>query len=581
MTVSVDNSWNSRLVKTMQHALLWFSLVLFMDGIVLGIAQPATSAEQAQGPHVVLIMADDLGFSDLGCYGSEIETPHLDRLARGGLRFNQFYNTAKCHSSRICLLTGLYMFQAGDRAMDKAVTIAEALEPAGYQRLMVGKWHLKGQPTERGFQRYFGHLSGATNYFLGDDSFRLDKQPFSVPQDGSFYTTDAITDYGLQFLEQARQTDKPFFLYMAYNAPHYPLQVKKDDYQKYINRYQIGWDHIRQQRYAKQQRLGILPPTVQLSPRPERVPAWKSLSPEQQQWEASRMAAYAGMVDCLDHNIGRVVEYLKKHQLFDNTLILFCSDNGACPFERTRGQEHRPWDPRSYWTYDDGWAHVGNTPLRHYKQNQHEGGISSPLIVSWPQGLSVPAEMVTDQSAHLIDLLPTILEVCRTPYPQDYQGRAVSPLQGKSLLPIFRGKLRQAHPWLYFQYSTNRAIRQGDLKLVSQRGRPWELYDLRTDRAEMHDLISQQPEVAEKLERLWHKVAREIEQAPQRLRQPIGKKNSRQSSTEKRRKSPNSNRQKSESTDPQLSVRPPEVEDNLGPSGTVERVPDPQLPKHP
>ncbi len=315
-------------------------------------------ADSSERPNVVLIMADDLGFSDLGCYGSEIETPNLDRLARGGLRFNQFYNTAKCHSSRICLLTGLYMFQAGNEKMDKGVTIAEALRPAGYHTMMVGKWHLKDEPTDRGFARYFGHLSGATNFFTGDDTFRLDGKKFDVPQQG-FYTTDANTDYAIEFLDEARQTEKPFFLYLAYNAPHYPLHVKEADYHKYEGRYDAGWDAVRQRRYEKQQSLGILPADVKLSPRPDDVRAWDSLSDDDKQWEAERMAAYAGMVDCLDQNIGRLVDYLTENKLIDNTVIMFCSDNGACPFERTQGKEYRPWDPRSYWTYDTGWAHVG------------------------------------------------------------------------------------------------------------------------------------------------------------------------------------------------------------------------------
>ncbi len=296
-----------------------------------------SSLQAADRPNIVLIMADDLGFSDLGCYGSEIETPNLDRLARGGLRFNQFYNTAKCHSSRICLLTGLYMFQAGNETMDKGVTIAEALRPAGYHTMMVGKWHLQGEPTDRGFDRYFGHLSGATNFFTGDDTFRLDGKTFEVPEQG-FYTTDANTDYAIEFLDEAKQAEKPFFLYLAYNAPHYPLHVKEADYRKYEGRYNEGWDVVRQRRYEKQQSLGILPADVKLSPRPDDVRAWDSLSEDDKKWESERMAAYAGMVDCLDQNIGRLVDHLTKNNLIDNTIIMFCSDNGACPFERTRGQ---------------------------------------------------------------------------------------------------------------------------------------------------------------------------------------------------------------------------------------------------
>ncbi|MEM7314181.1 MAG: sulfatase-like hydrolase/transferase, partial [Planctomycetota bacterium] len=274
-------------------------------------AEPSESNSASAGkrPNIVLIMADDLGFSDLGCYGSEIETPNLDHLAAGGLRFNQFYNTAKCHSSRICLLTGLYMFQAGNQKMNRGVTLAEALKPAGYETFMAGKWHLDGQPTERGFDRYFGHLSGATNFFTGDDTFRLDGKPYKVAGD-NFYTTDAMTDYAIEFLSERDET-KPFLMYIAYNAPHYPLHVKEKDFRKYEGRYDAGWDRIREARYAKQKKLGLLP-NVALSPRPAEVSAWESLSTEEQKWESERMSAFAGMVDCVDQNIGRLLEYLEK-----------------------------------------------------------------------------------------------------------------------------------------------------------------------------------------------------------------------------------------------------------------------------
>lgn len=482
----------------------------------------AANADQDSRPNIVLIMADDLGFSDLGCYGSEIETPNLDRLSQEGLRFNQFYNTAKCHSSRICLLTGLYMFQAGNQQMNRGVTIAEALAPAGYHTMMVGKWHLAGEPTDRGFDRYFGHLSGATNFFHGDETFRLNGKPFEVPEEG-FYTTDANTDFALEFLDEAKELNKPFLLYMAYNAPHYPLHVKQSDFEKYVGRYDRGWEATRQRRFEKQRQLGILPVDVKLSPRPDDVAEWDTLSPEDQRWESERMAAFAGMVDCLDQNIGRLTDYLKEHELIDNTVIMFCSDNGACPFERTRGREFRPWDPRSYWTYDTGWAHVGNTPFRLYKQNQHEGGIASPMIVSW-KGLRTQPGSVTDQPAHLIDLMPTLVDLAEASYPINRGNRPVEPLQGKSLLPIFLGQQRDPHPWLYFQFSNNRAIRVGDRKLVSARGGPWELYDLSEDRSELTNLAKTNPDEARKLEALWHEVAETVESAPANLRRPVGAK---------------------------------------------------------
>ena len=482
-------------------------------------------------PNILLIMADDLGFSDLGCYGSEIETPNLDELANQGLRFNQFYNTAKCHSSRICLLTGLYMYQAGNREMNRGVTLAEVLKPAGYHTMMVGKWHLDGQPTERGFDRYFGHLSGATNFFTGDDTFRLNGNSFVVPKEG-FYTTDAKTDYALQFLDEAKKEDKPFLLYVAYNAPHYPLHVKESDFRKYETQYDVGWDQIRKRRFEKQQELGILPEHTKLTPRPDGISAWKDLSEQQRDWESERMAAYAGMVDCLDQNIGRLMRHLRQSGLAENTLVMFCSDNGACPFERTRGKELRPWNPKSYWTYDVGWAHVGNTPFRWYKQNQHEGGITSPMIVSGP-GIKMKPGSVTNQPAHLIDFMATCIDVAKAEYPTSYAGRTITPVQGRSLMPIFSGNVREPHPWLYFQFSNNRALRQGDLKAVSVKGRPWELYDLAVDRSELNDLASSRPQDLEVLTNRWYEVAEKTEQAPPNLRRPVavsGKQNKKQQS---------------------------------------------------
>lgn len=501
-------------------------LVLLSFSVSFLLSAEKVFAAQTERPNIVLIMVDDLGFADLGCYGSEIHTPNLDRLAAKGLRFNQFYNTAKCHSSRICLLTGLYMFQAGNEQMNKGVTIAEALGPAGYETLMVGKWHLKNEPTDRGFEKYFGHLSGATNFFTGDETFRLNGEKYIMPDD-EFYTTDVNTDYAIRFLNEAKTDEKPFFLYLAYNAPHYPLHVKEVDFRKYEDRYKVGWDQIRQERFKKQKEIGILPADTELSPRPPEVVAWNELSAEDQQWEAERMAAFAGMVDCVDQNIGRLVDHLTEQKLIDNTIIMFCSDNGACPFERTRGKEYRPWDPKSYWTYDEGWAHVGNTPFRWYKQNQHEGGISSPMIVSW-SGLKTKPGSVTDQPAHLIDFMATCVDLAQADYPKQYDGRDITSLQGKSLLPILEGRTREPHDWLYFQFSNNRAIRQGDQKLVSVRGKPWELYDLSKDRSELNNLVNKQPKLADELEKLWFHVAENIEQAPKNLRKPIGAKSNKQ-----------------------------------------------------
>ena len=398
------------------------------------ILSPLTWAQTNHRPNIILIMADDLGFSDLGCYGSEIQTPNLDRLASNGLRFTQFYNTAKCHSSRVSLLTGLYCDQAGGTTLSRGATIAEVLSKAGYFTAMAGKWHLKKQPTDFGFDRYWGHLSGATNFFTGDNTFRLNGQPWNVPKTLNgrpFYTTHAITDFALEFLEEASQGDKPFLLYTAFNAPHYPLQAPEHSVREYDGVYDRGWDQLRVARHRRQIEAGLLPAKWKLSPRPDHVPAWKSLSKEDRQWEADRMEVFAAMVDIVDENVGRLVTFLKEKNLYDNTLILFCSDNGACPFERTRGRHLNPWDPRSYWTYDASWAHAGNTPFRLYKQNQHEGGISSPLIVHWPRGLKTQAGGYTRQPGHLIDFMATFIDLAGAPYPQQIGQRHIDPPQGR------------------------------------------------------------------------------------------------------------------------------------------------------
>jgi arylsulfatase A-like enzyme len=493
----------------------------------------ATLAE-APRPNILLIMADDLGFSDLGCYGSEIATPRLDQLARSGLRFTQFYNTAKCHSSRVSLLTGLYCDQAGGESLSRATTLAEVLGQAGYFTAMSGKWHLSGQPTDFGFNRYWGHLSGAVNFFNGDDSFRYNGEPWEVPSHLNgrpFYTTHAMTDFAIEFLKEASETTQPFFLYVAYNAPHYPLQAPEETVRRYQGKYDKGWDVLRSQRHTRQLESGLLPSRWALSPRPDHVPAWSSLSASEQSWESDRMAVFAAMVDILDESVGRLIDQLKAQGDFDNTLILFCSDNGACPFERTRGRFLKPWDPNSYWTYDASWALAGNTPFRLYKQNQHEGGISSPMIVHWPKGLSSAVgegrrqledgSQVTDQPAHLIDIMATALELGGASYPEKVGTREVDPLMGKSLVPIFKGQVRPEHDPLYFHFGTDRALRKGTWKLVSAKKGAWELYDMEADRTELHDLSGQYPDKVKAMASEWFEWAEKVDRLRGKALAPV------------------------------------------------------------
>lgn len=493
-------------------------LLLLLLGTVL--------AGQAKRPNIVLIMADDLGFSDLGCYGSEIETPNLDRLAQNGLRFSQFYNTAKCHSSRVSLLTGLYCDQAGSGSLGRGATIAEVLKPAGYSTWMSGKWHLSKQPTDFGFQRYWGHLSGACNFFTGDNSFRLNGKNWPIPQSLNgkpFYTTHAITDFALDFIKEGEidSSSDPFLLYVAYNAPHYPFHAPKKDVLKYNGKYDAGWDQLRQTRYAKQLTTGLIPRKFKLSPRADHIPAWDSIKKSEKKWEADRMEVFAAMIDVMDQNIGRLIEDLKKRKVFDNTLFLFCTDNGGCPFERTRGRNLKPWDPKSYWTYDASWAQASNTPFRLYKQNQHEGGISSPLIVHWPEGLKTKPGSITRQPGHLIDFMATFIELSGAKYPKQVGNRAIEPLEGKSLLPIFQGEERDGHENLYFHFGTDRALRQGNWKLVSAKGGKWELYDLEKDRTELNDLSAKYSERVKKMSELWFDIAKNKDRVGKKGLSPV------------------------------------------------------------
>ena len=492
--------------------------------LLLAALAACPAAQAAERPNIVVILADDLGFSDLGCYGSEIDTPRLDTLAAEGLRFTQFYNTAKCHSSRVSLLTGLYCDEAGGASLSRGATMAEVLGAAGYQTAMAGKWHLDQQPTDFGFQRYWGHLSGSTNYFTGDDTFRLNGEKWAVPEtlNGQpFYTTRAVADFAIDFMDEMAGSGKPFFLYAAFNAPHYPLQAPEAAVKKYDGRYAAGWEALRVARHERQVDSGLLPANWALSPRPDFIPAWDSLDPADRQWEEDRMEVFAAMVNELDQNVGRLVDYLKEKGILDNTLILFMSDNGACPFERTQGRYLKPWDPKSHWTYDASWAHLGNTPFRLFKQNQHEGGVSSPLIVHWPAGLKTQPGAVTDQPGHLIDIMATVMDAGGATYPGQIGARTMDPLKGASLLPIFRGETRAPHDSLYFHFGNDRAWREGPWKLVSAKLGRWELYNMDEDRTEFHDLAAQQPARVEAMQAKWFEFARDVDRLDPAKLKPV------------------------------------------------------------
>lgn len=503
-----------------------------------------TSADRK--PNIVLILADDMGFSDLGCYGSEIATPNLNALAAGGLRLTQMYNGARCCPTRASLLTGLYAQQAGVGHMvnklgdpayqgylnDHCVTIAEAFRPAGYRTLMAGKWHVGGQygrdpqhwhagetgyptPLQRGFDHHYGTLAGAGSYFH-PHTLQRDGE-YVQPAGDDYYYTDAIGREAAAMIEQAAEDNLPFFCYVAYTAPHWPLHAFPEDIARYRGSYRQGWDAVRAARSARQRELGILPAEWTMSPRDAQSPNWESLSAERQDWEDARMATYAAQVARMDRSVGLVLAALRQSGVAQNTLVLFLSDNGGCaellredgrnesapPLTRN-GRPVRvgnvpgllPGPADTYMSYDLPWANASNTPFRLYKHWVHEGGISTPLIASWP-GV-IPAGGISHSPCHLIDVLPTALAAAGVGHPAT--AGSVLPPEGESLLPLLQGNWGwQRERPLCWEHEGNRAVRHGHWKLVSKFPGDWELYDMARDRTEVHDLADEQPAVVQDL----------------------------------------------------------------------------------
>ncbi|MEM9585870.1 MAG: arylsulfatase [Planctomycetota bacterium] len=476
-----------------------------------GLQAAETKSADTQRPNLIVIVADDLGFSDIGCYGGEVATPHLDRLASRGVRMIDFHNNAKCSETRASLLTGLWHQQSKNLAKPGHVTIAEVLRDAGYSTMMSGKWHLAGTPPERGFDRFFGFLSGAINFFTGIDwqtgenLMRLDRQEYVPPKD--FYSTDAFTDYAIEFLNQARTKDQPYFLYLAHNAPHFPLHAPPEDIAKYRGRYDAGWDVIRSQRFARMQSMGIIDGRWQLSLRDPRLEPWNALSQSQSEFLLPMMEVYAAMIDRLDQNIGRLVADLEQHDELDNTLILFFSDNGACPYHRLRSEGVPPGPAESDFGYDARWANLSNTPLRLYKQYAHHGGTLTPMIAHWPRGLKDPGR-ITSYTGHLVDVMPTLLDLAGTEYPTQRGGRSVLPMEGVSMRPMLEGKEEREGPPIAWEFSVNHAIRIGQWKLVAERSKDWELYNIASDRSETKDLVESQPDTVRRLAEAYDRWAR-------------------------------------------------------------------------
>lgn len=494
------------------------------------IAGPARAETGTPRPNIVIILADDLGWSDIGCYGSEIPTPNLDRLAREGMRFTQFHNTAKCFPSRACLLTGLYAQQCGmdttsDSTQQNAVTFGRVLRDAGYRTLMVGKHHGLDNPYEMGFEHYYGLRDGAANYF--NPGFPRDGEPVPAqkrpggrtwcfdgtvmtpytPERRDFYSTDVFTDWALDLLEsEKKDDDRPFLLYLAYQAPHDPLQAWYEDIARHEGVYEVGYEAIAQARYRKQLDLGL----IENMTFPRSAPThrdWDALSEEERADQVRRMTVYAAMIDRMDQNIGRLLDHLEATGDLQNTLIFFASDNGASAEIVDLG-EGRIGSMTRWSSLGPDWANVANTPFRKFKNTSHGGGIGTPLIAWWP-GV-VDEGSVSNEVGHFIDLMPTLVEVAGARYPEEVGDDLIHPMEGRSLLPVLKGgQLKRGEP-LYFQWSRGRAIIDGEWKAVQWDSLDWELFRLDEDRTETRDLALEYPEVLTRLTVIHGQWARDV-----------------------------------------------------------------------
>lgn len=541
--------------------LLFFSVLL----PALGINFDASAADR---PNIVVILADDLGYSDLGCYGGEIRTPNIDRLASGGVRFTQFYTSARCCPTRASLMTGLYPSQAGigdfttnqpsktrgpgylGRLNENCVTLAETLKPAGYGCYYVGKWHLHPEtgPIKRGFDEFYGYTNGyAQDQYTPSKYLRLPEgrpKEVNVAND-EFYATDVFNQYALEFIRQGQASKQPWFLFLGHSSPHFPVQAPADRVDQYFDLYMQGWDELREKRFARMMELGLIDgDRWKLSPRSivpvepgdiangysgEINPAWADLDTDRQKDLARRMAVFAAMVDSVDQGVGEIVKHLEATGDLENTLILFLSDNGACyewgPFGfdgqsragetilRTGDQLREIGQPGTHQSYGSAWANLGNSPFRMYKHFTHEGGISSPLIVHWPAGIGKPNRWARDP-AHVMDILPSLVDVAGGTYPDVVADRQITRCEGSSLLPVWQGK-QLAERVIGFDHMGARALRQGDWKLVRSKRMPyeieWELYNLAEDRCELKDLAAEYPERVEQMASKWDAWARHVQ----------------------------------------------------------------------
>lgn len=510
--------------------------------VVMCCRLAACTTVAAERPNIVLIMADDMGYSDIGCYGGEISTPNIDKLAEGGLRFTQFYNTGRCCPTRASLLTGLYPHEAGLGHMvygdkgpgyhphlnSQCVTIAEVLKQAGYRTMMTGKWHVghkQGQwPTDRGFEHFYGIHIHVDSYFKvlgGCPVYHNDKlviPPTADPQntlqpDQEWYTTDVFTDWSLKFLDEAKSDERPFFLYTAYNAPHWPLEAPDENIANYRGKYDKGWDVLRTEKLERMKKLGLVANGTQLSP--SGCPEWDSLPQDDRREIAFRREIYAAQIERMDQNIGRIVSKLAELGQLENTLILFLSDNGCSSEQGKFGYGWRKntksnfedWRKQSGRSASQGeaWSNASNTPFRLHKRWVHEGGIATPLIAHWPKTI-VKVGKLAHQPGHVVDLLATCVDLSGTSYPKSYGGDVIKPLSGTSLLPALRDPSRLEHRTLFWEHEKHAAVRAGDWKLVTLNAADqgaWELYDLNASRAETVNLAASHPDIVAEMMQQW------------------------------------------------------------------------------
>ncbi|WP_435020153.1 arylsulfatase [Tundrisphaera sp. TA3] len=511
------------------------ALALFAAIAPGAIARGAAPQAAKAKPNVVVILADDLGYSDIGCYGGEIRTPNLDRLASNGLRFTQFYNTARCWPSRAALMSGYYAQQVNRDPQGVrpawAALLPQLIKPAGYRSYHSGKWHIDGPVLAGGFERSYELVDPDRNF--GPKQHHVDDQPLPQPRpaDG-YYSTRTITTRALEWLGQHERghDDEPFFLYLAYMSPHFPLHALPEDIAVYRDRYVAGWDKLREERLKKQKELGIYdgplsardPETApgwnpsaealrnKIGPgEVDRAVAWDSLTPEQKNLQAAKMAVHAAMVDRIDQEVGRVLEALRASGELENTVILFASDNGASAELLVRGDGHDqtapPGSAKTFLSLGPGWSTASNTPFRLHKSWNHEGGIATPLIVHWPAGIAAKGE-IRHTPGHLVDVVPTVLALAGATAPATFDGEARPPLPGRDLAPAFAQDVTIPRDSIWFRHAGNRALRVGDWKIVSATpSTRWELYDLATDRAELHDLAAQKPEKVKELAAIWER----------------------------------------------------------------------------